>query len=284
MNHSTLATAAPSLAEQPSLAPSLSKHQRSMGLHLRDPDNAPAPEGLDARRLGIYRELVFNNIESQLSGAFPVINSILSAQQWQALVREFLRDYRAQTPYFTQLSAEFVDFLANRDLDKLSNKELDNKLPAFLLELAHYERVELDIFMMDKTENEISNAAFESADTSNIDLLNKPLSLASTTQLLAYAYPVHKVSPDFIPEQAPAQPTLLLLFQDDEQEVRFFELQPLAYQVLCKLSDGQAIKGLTLLGSIAKDIKLEVSETFLQQGLALLAQLNALNVFVSAQS
>jgi len=282
MSHSALETTrslAPSLAEQPSLA----EHQRTMGLHLRDPDNAPAPDNLDARRLGIYRELVFNNIESQLSAAFPVINSILSTQTWQALVREFLRNYRAQTPYFTQLSAEFVDFLANRELDKLSNKDLDKSLPAFLLELAHYERVELDIFMMDKTEDEISAVAQTKVEISNIDLLNKPLRLTSTTQLLAYAYPVHKVSPNFLPEHAPAQPTLLLLFQDDEQEVRFFELQPLAYQVLSKLSDGQAIKGLTLLGSIAKDIKLEVSETFLQQGLALLAQLNALNVFVSTQ-
>ena len=120
----------------------LEQHQTLMGQYLRNPEHIAAPKGLDERRAAIYSELVFNNIESQLSGAFPVICSILSTADWHALVREFVRDYRAQTPYFTQLSAEFVSFMANRTAAEGEH--------AFLLELAQYERVELDLYMMDE--------------------------------------------------------------------------------------------------------------------------------------
>ena len=32
--------------------------------HMRDPDNNPAPEGIEDRRIGVYRELVYNNIQN----------------------------------------------------------------------------------------------------------------------------------------------------------------------------------------------------------------------------
>jgi len=243
----------------------LQMHQTSMGQYLRDPENIPTPNGLDKRRASIYSELVFNNIESQLSGGFPVIHSILSAEDWQSIVREFLRDYRAQTPYFTKLSAEFVSFIAN-------------KTPAinehdFLLELAHYERVELDLYMMDELH--------ERANIAEDALLTTPLKLASTTQLLAYAYPVHKISPTNLPSEAPEQATYLLLFQDHEQEVRFFEIQPLAYRLIEKLSKTDSSNGLSLLSEIAEEMNLSMNDIFLQQGKQLLSQLNALNIFVT---
>jgi len=247
----------------------LKQHQTSMAQYLRDPLNTSAPKELDERRVSIYSELVFNNIESQLSASFPVISSILSKENWYSIIREFIRDYRAQTPYFTQLSAEFVTFIANRTLAGTENKaEYD-----FLLELAHYERVELDLYMMDEDH--------ERASIKEADLLTTPISLASTTQLLAYAYPVHQISTDFLPREAPTQPTFLLLFQDQEQEVRFFELQPLAYRLVEKLSQADSINGLTLLNEIAQEMNLEMNHIFIHHGKNLLAQLNSLQIFVS---
>jgi len=246
----------------------LSLHQTSMGQYLRDPENTPAPNGLDKRRASIYSDLVFNNIKSQLAGGFPVIHSILSTEDWQAIVREFLRDYRAQTPYFTKLSAEFVSFIANKTPAK---NEHD-----FLLELAHYERVELDLYMMDE--------AHERTSIPEDTLLTTPLHIASTTQLLAYAYPVHKISPTNIPTDTPVQATYLLLFQDDEEEVRFFEVQPLAYRLIEKISDTESSNGLSLLSEIAEEMNLKMNDIFIQQGKQLLSQLNALNIFVTCSS
>jgi len=246
----------------------LKTHQTAMGKYLRDPDNIPIPSGLDKRRASIYSDLVFNNIESQLSSSFPVIHSILSTDDWKSIVREFLRDYRAQTPYFTKLSAEFVSFIAN-------------KTPAinehdFLLELAHYERVELDLYMVDEVH--------ERTNIDKDDLLTTPLNLASTTQLLAYAYPVHTISPNNLPTDTPEKATYLLLFQDHEQEVRFFEIQPLAYRLIDKISNNDSNNGLSLLNEIAVEMNLSVNDIFIQQGKKLISQLNALNIFVTCSA
>lgn len=235
----------------------LKDQQFSMGKYLRDPDQISKPNNMDERRVGIYRDLVFNNIESLLSSAFPVINSILTDEQWQALVREFLRDFRAQTPYYTQLSAEFVVFLSQRTIR-------DNE-PAFLIELAHYERIELDLYMLDENSNQNHKPTGS--------LLDTPLSLSTLAIPLAYQYPVHRIGNDFVPDKPPLHPTFLLLFQDEEQEVRFFELQPLAYQLVLKLAEGKKSSGATLLKEIGAN-----HTTLLQQGEQLLNQLNSLNV------
>lgn len=240
----------------------LEQYQEQMGAFLRNPGKNSMPINLDDRRAGVYRDLVFGNIESQLSGSFPVIHSLFEGERWLNLVREFLSDYRAQTPYFTKLSQEFVSFLAQRDED--------DSIPNFLLELAHYERVEIDLFMQDDE--------FERIKLSASEVREQTLGLASTATLLAYAYPVHQISPDFQPEDAPATPTLLLLFQNEEREVRFFELQPLAYQLALKISQGNKLSGLDALKTLANEFNLPFTETFQEQGLQLLEQLNELKV------
>ena len=75
---------------------SLYQTQRKFCDYLRNPDSHPAPEGLNNRRLTVYRDLIFNNIESLLGGAFPVIKKVLN-NHWPELVREFLVDYQSST-------------------------------------------------------------------------------------------------------------------------------------------------------------------------------------------
>ncbi|GLQ29643.1 HvfC family RiPP maturation protein [Litoribrevibacter albus] len=250
---------------------SLAQHQEAMTTYLRDPEQIAPPQQLDARRVGVYRDLVFNNVESQLSTSFPVIHSVLTEEHWYALVREFLRDYRAQTPYFSQLSAEFVDFLSHRT----ANPEEDDQVfhtPEFLLELAHYERVELDLFMLDREPSSLFQQDTEE------NLLTRVITLCNVALPLVYQYPVHQISPDFQPSEPPAQPTCLLLFQDDQEEVRFFELQLLAYHLVIKLAENQHSTGYDLLTELAESLQLPTTEQFYEQGAGLLKQLHALNV------
>ena len=104
--------------------------------HIRDPDNVPAPEGIEERRMAVYRELFFNNIRNLLATMFPVIRKLHSDDKWHALIRQFMQHHRAETPYFLQLPQEFLAFLQNE-------YELQDDDYPFLLELAHYEYVEL---------------------------------------------------------------------------------------------------------------------------------------------
>ena len=54
----------------------LKEIQFAFTAHLRDPENNPAPDAIEDRRMGIYRDLFYNNVEGFLSKGFPVIRSI----------------------------------------------------------------------------------------------------------------------------------------------------------------------------------------------------------------
>ena len=81
--------------------------------YIRDPQNNPVPADVKESRMVMYRELFFNNIESFLSGNFPVLRKILSDQQWLALVQDFFVKHACQSPHFSQIPEEFLDYLQN---------------------------------------------------------------------------------------------------------------------------------------------------------------------------
>ena len=82
--------------------------QRAFTEYLRDPDHVAVPQGLDQRRISVYSGLIFNNISALLTDFFPVIHSILAAQTWDAMIRDFFISHQSQTPYFPEISGEFV--------------------------------------------------------------------------------------------------------------------------------------------------------------------------------
>ena len=114
--------------------------------HIRDPESVPAPAGIEDRRMAGYRELLFNNIRNLLATMFPVIRKLHSDDQWHAKIRAFMQHHRAETPYFLQLPQEFLAFLQNE-------YEMQDDDYPFLLELAHYEYVELALSISEDNNN-----------------------------------------------------------------------------------------------------------------------------------
>ena len=117
-------------------APELKASQLEMAAYLRNPEKASAPRGVEERRLKIYRNLIYSNIEGFISGGFPVLRSLYNAEQWEELVRMFMEGHRCKSPYFLEISQEFINFL----MSEHTSRDCD---PPFLAELAHYEWVEL---------------------------------------------------------------------------------------------------------------------------------------------
>jgi hypothetical protein len=151
--------------------------------YLRDPD-AQVFNELPQERMQVYSELIYNNIENFLASAFPVIRSIIADEKWHGLVRDFIRDHSAQTPYFLEISQEFLTYLLQ------TNHSLVSEYP-FLTALAHYEWVELALDITD-----------EDLPPKNLipkDLWGASVCLSPLSQLLAYPWPVHKISADFLP-------------------------------------------------------------------------------------
>ncbi|MFK3649045.1 DUF2063 domain-containing protein [Lysobacter enzymogenes] len=240
----------------------LRAQQFELTQHLRDPAASPAPAGIEDRRLGIYRDLLFNNILSLLSGNFPVIERVLGEERWPRLVRDFFRDHRSHTPLFPEIAREFQRYL--QSLDALD--------PPFLLELAHYEWVELAL--------QFSEAAAPRDDDrlADADLLDRPPQLSPLAWPLAYAWPVHRIGPDFQPVEPPAAPTLLLLRREADGEVRFSELSPLAFRLLQRLEEAPQLSGREQLRALAAEAGSDDATAFVDMGAGLLRQMRASGV------
>jgi hypothetical protein len=240
--------------------PTLYQQQDTLTRYLRDPDHRAPPAGMDVARAQVYRDLVFSNLSSLLSGTFPVLVKTLGDGEWRSLVRIFLRDYRAQTPKFGEIAHEFVEFLASEPL-ALS----DGPWPPFMVELAHYEWVEMALQQSEAEPLPASDAGL---------LLDRPLQVSPLAWPLAYAWPVQLVGPDYRPDSPPAQPTLLLVCRDEGWNVRFSELNPLAWRLLQRIGEFPRLDGRAQLEGLAVEAGMVGSPEFIDNGLALLQQMH----------
>lgn len=80
--------------------PNFQNVQYQFAAHIRNPQENAAPEGIEDRRMAIYRDLFFNNVEGFLAGNFPVLKLISSEQYWLRLARDFLINTVAIRPIF----------------------------------------------------------------------------------------------------------------------------------------------------------------------------------------
>jgi hypothetical protein len=234
----------------------LREQQLELTRHLRDPEHVAPPPDLEDRRLAIYRELLFNNIESLLAGNFPVIRKLLGDARWRSLVRDFYRDHRSQTPLFPEIAREFLRYL----------EALPALDPPFLRELAHYEWVELAL--------QISEARVEDAvHDPDGDLLEGAPVVSPLAWALAYRWPVHRLGPDYQPDEAPAAPTFVLLRREADGDVRFSALSPLAFRLLARLDEHPLLTGREQLEALAQEAGVAADAAFLAQGRQLLEQM-----------
>lgn len=185
--------------------------QRALASRIRQPAQQPLLDGITAERMAVYETLFFNNIEGFISGAFPVLRRLFEATRWQRLVYSFIATHPARTPYFLQISQEFLAWLQQGYVAEAGD-------PPFMLELTHYEWVELAL--------DVSDAQVPAQGWS-------PLAWP-----LAYQWPVQRIGVDYQPLTPPADPTCLLVWRDAQDKVRFMQLSPFAYQLAERLQAG----------------------------------------------
>lgn len=169
---------------------------------IKDP-SAPLPAGIRAERMAVYEELFFNNLQNFVSSAFPVLRGLLPETQWQALCRQFFRDHALHSPYFLEISKAFLQWLP----------EVAPQLPGFALELAEYEWLELAVA------TDLSVASKGGPFDPNMALAISPL-----VRLCCYQYPVQQISAQFQPTEPSAHPVFLLVYRDEQDTVRFLQL------------------------------------------------------------
>jgi len=239
------------------------QQQLALTRHLRDPSRHPSPPGMDPARVRIYRELVTGNLVWLLGGTFPVLVSLLGAEHWRGLVERFLRDHRSHTPRFGEIAEEFVAFVDTLDIDTLP---APIRRP-FLAELAHYEWVEMALLQSDAQPLGAHHPA---------PVLDRPLQLCPLAWPLAYRWPVHRLGPAYRPSQPPALATFLLVRRTADDEVRFSELSPLAWQLLREIGQaGASVTAGSVLHELGRQCGVPDFPSFVAAGMALLDDMHA---------
>jgi len=233
--------------------------QRRFAAHLRDPAGAPAPEGIEDRRLQVYRELFFDNISGLLAGTFPVLHRILGPERWARLARDFYRDHRCHTPLFLEVSREFVDYLA----DERGTQSGD---PPFLYELAHYEWVELAL-------------AFDERDLATVpadpagDLLAGVPVISPLAWPLAYRFPVHRLGPEYQPAEPPDEPSFYIAGRDRRDQVGVMHVNAVTLRLVEHLQQDPDLTGAAHLQALADEIPQLEQDAVMSGGAAALREM-----------
>lgn len=233
--------------------------QREFAAHIRDPQNNPRPPEIEDRRMAIYRELFFNNIEDFMASSYPVLKEVLGEEQWTKLLKAYYSEHHAETPLFPQLPAEFLKYL--NDTGRPHADE-----PAFMLELAHYEWMELAALQSD------AEIDWQRIDKEG-DLLTGHPVLSPLAWILSYEYPVHRISPEFLPEEPGEQATNIIVYRNLEDKVGFIEINPMTTMLLNRLQQDEKLTSESVLLELATEMHHPDTSVVVNGGLEILNNL-----------
>jgi hypothetical protein len=243
------------------------KVQYAFAAHLRDPRRHKAPRGIEPRRMKIYAELFYNNVQGFLASAFPVLRQITPDVRWHAMARDFFARHESHEPLFHRIAGEFLRYLEH-------GRGRVKGDPPFLRELAHYEWVELAL----------SVAAVEAPRASpRGDLLAGTPVVSPLAWPLSYAWPVHRIGPDYQPDAPPPQPTHLVVWRDADDEVKFMETNAVTARLLQLVGPGRTT-GRKALARIARELKHPQPEVVIREGAAILQGLRERGIILGTRA
>ncbi len=243
--------------------------QYGLAAHLRDPEHAPPPAGIEDRRLKIYRELFYNNVEGCLASAYPVLRRLSPDAVWHARVRDFYARHVSHAPQFHRVPEEFLRYLEDE-------RGCHPDDPPFLKDLAHYEWAELELSISPLL------LSPELADP-NGDCLEHAPYLSPLAWTVSYDYPVHRIGPEFQPQAPGEQPTYLVVNRDRQDRVRFLEINAVTARLLELMHTSPDAGGRQLLLQIADELQHPRPELVLAGGAAIFDHLRARDIVLGTR-
>lgn len=167
-------------------------------------------------KLRYYRGLVFNTASKFLAKVYPLTYKILKTN-WKPIVREYLKTHPATSPIFNESARNFPIFLKEKGFE-----------PSYLPELAWYEWLELEIFLLADELEEVQEEQIKLCPAHIIANFNYPI-----TRI------VEELKGDnlsFNPQEKLEQ---IFIYRDETDfQVRFLLLNPVSALVLEALSEG----------------------------------------------
>ena len=228
--------------------------------HIRDPQCRPAPADVEDRRMAIYRDLLYRNVEGFMASSFPVLRGIMEDGPWHAMIREFFKVHRSRTPYFPKLARELLHYLQHE------RQSQESDYP-FMLELAQYEHAE-SMLMMD-----VRTVPGHGYDPDGDLLQDRPV-LNPLRICLSCIWPVHRISPEYLPDHPPETPSYLLLSRNKEDRLCFTILNSVSARLIEVLGEeARQRNGRDILSDIARELGHPKADQVIASGMALMQDL-----------
>ena len=246
--------------------PDFVRQQYAFAAHIRNPGENPCPEDVEERRMKIYRELFYNNVEDFMANTYPVLRQIIPDERWYAIIRDYFANHLSHTPLFPEMPREFLEYLEHE-------RKPHSDDPPFMLELAHYEWVELALSILDE---KIDETKIDSRG----DLFNGIPAISPLAWLLSYRFPVHKISPAFQPKEVSGTQTCLVVYRDANFDVHFMEINPVTARLIQLIIDNDNKPGRALLQQIAMELNHPQPDIVINGGMEILNDLKRRNVIL----
>ncbi len=237
--------------------PRFKQIQYAFTQHVRNPEKHARPNDIEARRMKIYNDLLYNNVEDFMSSSFPVLREITADDKWHRMIRDYFEHHHASTPLFQEMPREFLKYLE-------TERETAQDDYPFMLELAHYEWVELALSILDQ------NIDMTHVDAEG-DLLSGIPVLSPLAWPLSYQYAVHKIGPDYLPEEH--EPTYVIVYRNNQDDVHFIEINLVTAHLLQLISEENKLTGQQMLATIAEQLQHPNPDAVIQGGLQILQDL-----------
>ena len=165
-----------------------------------------AADGLPQDRLNVYIRLIRNNIHSFIDRCYTETLQYLDSGEWGRLKEGFIRDARAQTPYFQEIAGEFLQYCQSLPLS-------DD-----LLALMDFEHTQL-----------LAEVAQTDSQASSADSDDLVYTLSPAAFVRRYQYDVT--------DELQAAETAVLVWRDKEDDVMYQALDDFDALLLETLAD-----------------------------------------------
>ena len=242
--------------------------QRAFAAYLRDPDSRPPPPAQEPRRLAIYRNAVFANIETSMADNYPRIKAVFDEPAWTAMVRDYLILHSSGANAFVDLPREFLHYL-----------EQERDVPAdppFVGELAHFDYLET---LVGADERCIDVDGIDAAG----DVLAGVPAVNPIVRIVSYRFPVHAIDADYQPQTPPDAPTHIAAFRDRHNRYGFLDLNQASLLLLQHLIAADGETGADILHRLSADMGYSDGELLLAPGRKMFERLRARDVILGVR-
>lgn len=167
-------------------------------------------DGLTDNRIPHYRRLIRGVIDDSLRSAYPITENLLTNEEWDFIVDEFIAKHKSQSPQIWQMPYEFYRFVDENEF------EVKTKYP-HLIDLLLFEWKEIELYMMEDKNDDIENLSLEIYNHSQV-VINREY------EILQLSFPVH-LKPSNNISIGDKDVYYVLMFRAKDN-VQFFDLSP----------------------------------------------------------